>query len=447
MANRDISGRRTRFSNRGGTILRAFRSRNYRLYFTGQSFSLIGTWMQGVAMSWLVYRLSGSALLLGVIGFVSQIPTLAIAPFAGVIADRWDRRRLLIATQAFALVQAFVLAALVLTGVIRIWEIVVLSALLGIVNSFDVPIRQSFVVEMVGKEDLANAIALNSSMFHGTRLIGPSLAGLLIGVMGEGICFLINGISYLAVICSLMAMRIVPRPRSTSSPQVLTELKEGFTYAFTFTPIRSTLLLIALVSLLGIPYVILMPVFAKEILHGGPHTFGFLMTAAGVGSFAAAIYLASRKNVIGLGRLIAFSPAILGLSTIAFSFSRSLPLSLVFLAFAGFGLMLQIASSNTIIQTVVDDDKRGRVMSLYTISFLGMAPFGSLIAGALAGRIGAPYTVVLGGICCLLGSAAFILGLPSFRKAVRPVYERMGIVPGTAGIEPQPAIPIAREEQ
>lgn len=438
------SGKRV---SRGRTIVRAFRSRNYRLYFAGQSFSLIGTWMQGVAMSWLVYRLSGSALLLGIIGFVSQIPTLAIAPFAGVIADRWDRRLLLIGTQTFAMIQAFILAALVLTGTVRIWEIVVLSALLGIVNSFDVPIRQSFVVEMVGKEDLANAIALNSSMFHGTRLIGPSLAGLLIGVMGEGVCFFINGTSYLAVICSLMAMRIVPRPRSSGSPRVLTELKEGFSYAFSFTPIRSVLLLIALVSLLGLPYVVLMPVFAKEILHGGPHTFGFLMTASGVGSFAAAVYLASRKNVIGLGRLISFSPAVLGLSVIAFSFSRSLSLSLGFLVLAGFGLMLQIASSNTVIQTVVDDDKRGRIMSLYTMSFMGMAPFGSLIAGALAGRIGAPHTVMLGGICCLLGSAAFILELPSFRKAVRPVYERLGIIPGTGEIESEPELPTAREER
>jgi MFS family permease len=444
---RNPSGRYNRVSAGDGSILRAFRSRNYRLFFAGQSFSLIGTWMQGVSMSWLVYRMTGSALLLGVIGFVSQIPTLAISPFAGVIADRWNKRQLLIATQSLAMVQAFILAALVLAGVIHIWEIVILSALLGIVNSFDVPIRQSFVVEMVGKEDLANAIALNSSMFHGTRLIGPSLAGLLIGLTGEGVCFLINGFSYLSVICSLIAMRIAPRPRSSGSPPVLSELKEGFAYAFSFTPIRSILMLIALVSLLGIPFVVLMPVFAREILHGGPHTFGFLMTASGVGSFAASIYLASRKNVLGLGRIIAFSPAVFGLSIIAFSFSRSLLLSLVILVFAGFGMMIQIASSNTIIQTVVDDDKRGRVMSLYTMAFMGMAPFGSLLAGALAGRIGTPHTVVLGGICCLLGSAAFILGLPAFRKAVRPVYERLGILPSEGGAESEPELKTPRKEQ
>lgn len=428
-------------------ILRAFRSRNYRLFFAGQSFSLIGTWMQGVAMSWLVYRLTGSALLLGVIGFVSQIPTLPISPFAGVIADRWNRRRLLIAIQTLAMVQAFILAALVLTGNIRIWEIVALSALLGIVNSFDIPIRQSFMVEMVGKDDLANAIALNSSMFQGARLIGPALAGLLIGVTGEGVCFLINGVSYLAVICSLVAIRIAHKPRSSGSLHVLNEFREGFAYTFSFTPIRSVLLLIALVSLLGLPFSVLMPVFAKEVLNGGPHTFGFLMTASGAGSLAAALYLASRKNVLGLDRIIAMSPAFFGLSIIAFSFSRSLLLSLVILVFAGFGAMIQITSSNTIIQTVVDDDKRGRVMSLYTMAFLGMAPFGSLIVGALAGRIGAPLSVALGGVCCLLGSAAFFLGLPSFRRTVRPVYEKLGIMSGAGERENEPELRAPREER
>lgn len=401
-------------------------------------------------MSWLVYRLTGSALLLGVIGFVSQIPTLMVAPFAGVLADRWNRRNLIFGTQVLSMIQAFVLAWLVLTGNIRVWEIIVLSALMGIVNSFDVPFRQAFVVETVNdKNDLANAIALNSSMFHGTRLIGPAVAGILIATVGEGLCFLINGISYLAVLCSLAAMKILPRTVSLRKRRILQELKEGFTYAYQFTPIRSMLLLIALVSLLGIPYVVLMPVFAKEILHGGSHTFGFLVTASGIGSFVAAIYLASRKSVLGLEKIIAAAPALFGLSIAAFAFSRLTWLSLIILVFAGFGIMIQIASSNTMIQTLVDDDKRGRIMSFYTMAFMGMAPFGCLLAGALAGYIGAPRTVMLGGLCCILGAAVFSLRLPLFRKSARPVYERMGIIPADGGAAdlPVPELAVTREEK
>jgi MFS family permease len=423
----DSQGRR---NDQSASILRAFRSKNYRLFFAGQSFSLIGTWMQQVAMSWLVYRLTGSAILLGVIGFVSQIPTLVVSPFAGVLADRWNRRRLLVATQSLAMVQAFILAALVLSGLIQVWEIILLSMFLGIVNSCDVPIRQSFVVEMVeAKEDLPNAIALNSSMFHGTRLIGPSLAGLLIVMVGEGVCFLINGFSYFAVIISLLAMQIKPIMNDFKKRRVLREVMEGFSYAFSFTPIRSVLLLLAGMSLAGFPYVILFPVFAKEILNGGPHTFGFLMTATGVGSFVSALYLASRRSVLGLGRIIAISPAVFGACIIAFSFSRSLLLSLFILVFSGFGMMILVASSNTIIQTVVDDDKRGRVMSLYTMAFMGVSPFGALLAGVLAGHIGAPHTVAIGGGCCILASAVFACGLPGFRRSATPVYRKLGILP------------------
>jgi MFS family permease len=419
-----------RRSGRFASILRALRSKNFRLFFAGQGFSLIGTWMQSVAMSWLVYRMTGSAFLLGVIGFVSQVPTFLVAPFSGVLADRWNRRQILIITQSIAMAQAFILSAFVLSGTIRVWEIICLSALLGIVNGFDIPFRQSFIVEMVEeKEDLGNAIALNSSLFHGARLIGPALAGLLIAVVGEGVCFLVNALSYLAVICSLALMRITSRPAPVVKRRILSELHEGYTYAFSFTPIRSILMLIALVSMLGMPYVVLMPVFAKEILHGGPHTYGFLMTASGVGSFIGALYLASRKSVLGLGRIIAFAPGIFGLSVAVFALSNLLWLSLILLVIAGFGMMMQIASSNTFLQTVVDDDKRGRVMSLYTMAFMGMAPFGSLLAGALAGRIGAPFTVLAGGLCCVVGSVAFACQLPSFRKYVRPVYERMGILP------------------
>ncbi len=400
-------------------------------------------------MSWLVYRLTGSALLLGVVGFVSQIPTLLVAPIAGVLADRWNRRNLILATQGLAMVQAFILAWLVLAGNIRVWEIILLSGVMGVINSFDVPFRQAFVVEMVNdKDDLANAIALNSSMFHGTRLIGPSLAGILIASVGEGVCFLINGISYLAVLCSLLTMKILPRPVTPRKRRILHELQEGFTYAYQFTPIRSILMLIALVSLLGIPYVVLMPVFAREILHGGPHTFGFLMTASGVGSFTAALYLASRRSILGLERIIAAAPALFGLSIAAFAFSSMTWLSLAILVFAGFGMMIHIASSNTVIQTLVDDDKRGRIMSLYTMAFMGMAPFGSLLAGALAGQIGAPRTVMLGGLCCILGAAVFSLKLPKFRKGARPVYERQGIIPaGGSAADSAAELAKTQEEQ
>lgn len=418
--------------NRGlrSSILRAFRWKNYRLFFAGQSFSLVGTWMQQVAMSWLVYRLTGSAFLLGVIGFVSMVPTLFVSPFAGVLADRWDRRRLLIATQGLAMAQAFVLAALVLSGSVQVWHIIFLSLLLGIVNSCDVPIRQSFVVEMIeAKEDLANAIALNSSMFHGTRLIGPSLAGMLISMVGEGVCFLVNGLSYIAVIVSLVAMRLEPRARVPGKGKVLHEVFEGLSYALSSPPISSILLLLAGMSLVGFPYVILLPVFAREVLLGGPHTFGFLMTATGTGSFVAALYLASRRNVLGLNRLLVVSPALFGVCIAAFSFSRSLGLSLAILFFSGFAMMVLVTASNTIIQTVVDDDKRGRVMSLYTMAFMGVSPFGALIAGFMAGHIGSPNTVAIGGACSILASAVFACGLPALRRSAGSGGRRRGGMP------------------
>lgn len=421
------------------SILRAMRYRNYRLYFAGQSLSLIGTWMQSVAMSWLVYRMTGSAALLGIIGFVSQAPAFVAAPFSGVMADRWNRRHVLIIIQAVAMLQAFALAAFVLTGTVRIWEIVVLSAVLGIVNGFDIPFRQSFVVEMVeGKEDLSNAIALNSSMFHGARLIGPSLAGILIAAVGEGICFLINGFSYLAVIASLIAMQMSRVKTSAGSRHILQDLHEGFVYAFSFPPIKYILMLIALVSFLGMPYAVLMPVFAKEILHGGSHTFGFLMTAAGIGSFSGALYLAWRKSVIGLSRIIAFAPLVFGGGIAVFALSRLLWLSFIVLTVAGFGMMMIIAASNTILQTIVDDDKRGRVMSLYTMSFMGIAPFGSLFAGGLATRFGAPVTVLAGGLSCVAGSVLFAARLSVIRKHIRPVYQRLGIIRGDMPVEKAP---------
>jgi MFS family permease len=430
------------------SILRAMRYRNYRLFFAGQSFSLIGTWMQAVAMSWLVYRLTGSAALLGIIGFVSQVPAFLAAPFSGVWADRWNRRHVLIVIQFIAMIQALVLSAFVLTGTIQVWEIIFLSIVLGIINGFDIPFRQSFVVEMVEeREDLGNAIALNSTMFHGARLIGPSLAGILIAAVGEGVCFLINGISYLAVIASLAAMRVNPVKSVAERHHILHDLHEGFVYAFSFPPIRHILMLIALVSFLGMPYVVLMPVFAKEVLNGGPHTFGFLMTAAGIGSFSGALYLAWRKSVIGLMRVIALAPVMFGAGIAVFALSRTVWLSFIVLVVAGFGMMMIIAASNTVLQTIVEDDKRGRIMSLYTMSFMGIAPFGSLLAGGLAARIGAPVTVLGGALFCIAGSLFFASRLPVIRKYIRPIYQRLGIIHGETPGEKEPVrIPIPPEE-
>lgn len=416
--------------DRARLLLRALRSRNYRLFVAGQSVSLVGTWMQQVAMSWLVYRLTGSSLLLGVVGFTSQIPTLLLSPVAGVLADRWDRRRLLLATQSLAMVQAALLAIAVLTGYVQVWQIVFLSLLLGVVNAFDIPIRQSFVVEMVEhREDLGNAIALNSSMVNGARLVGPAIAGLLVASVGEGICFILNAVSYLAVIVALAAMRITPGShRQRERRHILHELYEGFEYAFGFGPIRSILLLVALVSLMGMPYAVLVPVFAKEVLHGGAHTFGFLMTAAGCGALAGTLYLASRGSVLGLGRVIVRATSAFALGVAAFSLSSSFTCSLLALAAAGFGAMTLVASCNTVLQTILEEDKRGRVMSFFTVSFMGMVPFGSLAAGALADVIGPRETLLIGAAFCLAGAVLFARHLPRIREKVRPIYVSMGII-------------------
>jgi len=415
------------------SITRALRYRNYRLFFGGQSISLIGTWMQRIALAWLVYRLTNSAFLLGLVGFSGQIPTFLFASFAGVLVDRWNRHRMLVVTQVLSMAQAFTLSLLILTGTVRVWHIVVLSLLLGIVNAFDIPARQSFVVEMVeGKEDLGNAIALNSSMVNAARLLGPSMAGILIAAVGEGTCFLINGLSYLAVVVALLAMRTRPRDSKQRNSWIRQELRDGFIYTFGFAPIRAILLLLALVSLMGMPYVVLMPVFAKDVLHGGPHALGFLMGASGVGALVGALYLASKKSVLGLGRLIPVTASVFGAGLVAFSLSHVLVLSLLLMLVVGFGQMVQMASSNTILQTIVEDDKRGRVMSFYTMAFMGMAPFGSLFAGTLASKIGAPNTLMIGGIACLFGSVFFAKKLRSIREMVRPIYEKMGIIPEIA---------------
>jgi MFS family permease len=410
-------------------IFRGLYHRNYRLFFGGQGISLIGTWMQQIAMSWLVYRLTNSAFLLGVIGFSSQISSFIFSPFAGVLSDRWNRHHILVVTQSLAMVQAFLLASLTLMGVIAVHHLVILAIFLGLVNAFDMPTRQAFVVEMVEKrEDLGNAIALNSFLFNGARLVGPSIAGILISILGEGMCFLLNGVSFLAVIIALLAMKMTPNKRESEKTHVWQGLKEGFAYAFGFPPIRSILFFLGWVSLVGMANTTLMPVFAKDILHGGPQTYGFLMGAIGVGAIIGAIFLASRRSVLGLGRIIAIASAILGIGLISFSLSHLLWLSLFLLLLTGFGMMVHMASSNTILQTMVDDNKRGRVMSLYAMAFMGMAPFGSLAGGSLAGRIGAPYTLIIGGTSCILGSFLFARKLPSIREMVRPIYIRKGIL-------------------
>jgi MFS family permease len=419
----------TKASNGIKTIFRSLSHRNYRLFFGGQGLSLVGTWMQQIAVSWLVYRLTHSALMLGVVGFSSRIPTFVLAPAAGVLVDRWNRHRTLVITQVLSLLQALVLAILVLTGTVLVWQIICLTLILGIINAFDVPVRQSFVVDMIGKkQDLGNAIALNSSMVNGARLVGPSLAGILIAAVGEGICFAVNAASFLAVIVSLLAMTDVPKRPKPPHTDFLRGLKEGFSYAFGFAPIRHLLLLLALTSLMGMSYMVLMPVFAREILHGGAHTYGFLMGATGVGALAGALFLASRKTVLGLGRIIATASGIFGAGLVGLSFTRMFPVSLVLMMIIGFGMMVQMASTNTVIQTIVEEDKRGRVMSFYAMAFMGMTPFGSLLAGGLASSIGVPYTVVIGGLCCVAGSMLFARRLPEFRKMIRPIYREKGII-------------------
>ena len=409
---------------------RALRHRNFRLYFGGQSISLIGTWMTRLATSWLVYRLTHSALLLGIVGFSGQIPTFLLAPFAGVWVDRLNRRHVLLVTQTLAMLQSFALAALALSSHITIWEIIALSAFQGSINAFDMPGRQAFLVEMVeDKNDLGNAIAVNSSMVNIARLLGPSLAGAVIAISSEGYCFLADGISYLAVIASLVAMQVKPRVVLRATSSMLAQLREGWVYVSGFAPIRTILLLFAVVSLMGWPFTVLMPIFAAKVLKGGPHTLGFLMAAMGVGAVISAISLAIRKTVLGLGRMIALSSGGFGAGLILFGLSRNLWLSLTLMLVCGFGLMQQMAASNTIIQTVVEEGKRGRVMSYYTMAFVGMAPFGSLLAGAFAHAIGAPRTVMLSGACCIAGAAWFATRLPSIRALIRPIYTDLGILP------------------
>ena len=402
--------------------LRALRHRNFRLYFYGQGVSLVGTWMTRLATSWLVYRLTGSTFLLGMVSFAGQIPAFLLGPVAGVWTDRWDRRRLLVVTQCLASAQSLLLAALTLSGRITVPEIMALSIAQGLINAFDVPARQAFLVEMVGgKADLGNAIALNSTLVNGARLVGPALAGLTIAAVGEGYCFLIDGLSYLAVIASLAAMQLAALPVRKSAAGMLGQLKEGWTYVSAFAPARALLILFAAISFMGVPFVVLLPVFATQILRGGPHTLGFLAGASGAGAIVAALDLATRPSPRGLLRMIPATAALAGAALIAFSFSRGLWLSLFLMGMTGFGMMHQYAASSTIIQTIVPDDKRGRVMSYWAMAYMGASPLGSLLAGSLAPIIGAPGTVLLCGLGCLVGAFWFWRQLPRLRPLIEPL--------------------------
>jgi len=416
-------------------MLRAFRHRNYRLFFLGQGISVTGTWMQQIAIGWLVYRTTHSALLLGVVGFSGQIPGLLLTAFAGVLVDRWPCRRILLVTQTLAMAQATILAVLALSHHIAIWQIVVLAAFLGTVNALDMPTRQAFVIEMVeDKADLPSGIALNSSVFNAARLVGPSIAGVIVALWGEGVCFLLNAISYLAVLAALLAMRVPNRPHAVAHPPFVEGLRDGIRYVLECKPIKAVLVLLAVFNIVGMPYAVLIPVFAGKVLHGGSHTYGFLVAASAAGSLTGAAFLASRRTALGLERLVTIGLTVFALSILGFSASEFLWLSMPLLVLSGFGGMVVFASCNTLVQTIVEDSKRGRVMSLYTLSFMGVAPFGTLLAGALARSIEAPPTVALYGVACLGATALYALRLPSLTAALG----RLHAPPETVVEAPQP---------
>ena len=408
---------------------RALRHRNFQLFFAGQSISVIGTWMTRLATSWLVYRMTHSALLLGVVSFSGQIVSFLLGPFAGVWVERWERRKMLVWTQFGGAVQSLALAVLTLMHKITLWEVVALTAMQGVINAFDMPGRQSFLVQMVeDKQDLSNAIAINSSMANGARLIGPAIAGLVVARFGEGWCFLVDGVSYFAVIASLLLMRIAPLNARRVKASMLVQMREGWDYVRGFQPVRTILTLFAVVSLMGYSWSVLLPVFAAQVLHGGAHTLGWLSAAGGVGALISGTSLALRKSVLGLTRMVQVSVVLLGVALILFGLSHVLWLSVLLMVLVGFGMLQAASASNTIIQSLVTEDKRARVMSYYTMAFFGAAPFGSLLAGVLAHLFGAPHTVMFTGACCLAGAAWFTVKLPGVRASMRPIYEATGIL-------------------
>jgi MFS family permease len=413
---------------RMGIVFRSLKHRNFRLFMGGQIISLVGTWMQTIAEAWLIYRLTGSSALLGLLGFVSQIPIFLLSPIGGLAADRWPRRRVIITTQVASMLLAFTLATLTLTGRIRVWEIIGLATLLGVVNAFDVPARQSFLIEMAGREDLLNAIALNSSMFNGARVAGPAVAGLLVAWIGEGWCFLLNGVSYFAVLAGLYMMRIEKSRAAHDGSSPIEKLREGFRFVRHAAPIRTLLLLLGVVSFMALPFSVLVPIFADRILHGGVSAYGNLMGAVGLGAMFGALALAMRQELRGLGNIVSYSSIGLGVSLTLFGASRWYFVSLAALALAGFTMMMQFTSTNTLIQAMVPDQLRGRVMSLYSMMFLGMSPLGSLLAGAIADRVGAPITVALGGLASLAGGVVFARKWPSMRAPARELVAAQGMM-------------------
>ena len=426
--------------DRAPHLVRALQHRNYRLFFGGQSVSLVGTWITRVATSWLVYRLTGSELLLGIVGFCGQIPTLLLAPLAGVIVDRSNRRAILLWTQMFSLLQSAALAVLTLTDAITVTHVLLLQLVQGVINAFDTPARQALVVEMVDdRADVPNAIALNSSMVNGSRIVGPSIGGIIIVAVGEGWCFAADAASYVAVIVSILLMRLRPQAPHPQGVPVLDDLKAGWRYVVGSVPIRSALMLVAIVSIAAMPYTVLMPAIAAEQLHGGPNTLGMLMAATGVGALLGGIYLASRSSVVGLGRVMLHGTWVFGASLIAFSMTHHIALAALLLAFSGGGFIVLLASTNTIIQTIVDESFRGRVMSFYTMAFFGTAPIGSLVAGVAAARFGAPVTVASGGVVCLIMAIWFASALPEIRRHVRPIYIKRNIIAAPPDVDSGPA--------
>jgi MFS family permease len=415
------------------SMVRAFRHRNFRLYFGGQSISLVGTWVQQIALGWTIYQLTHSSWLLGLVSFAGQLPLFVVTPFAGVLVDRWNRHRTLIITQTLSMLQAFALALVVSTHALHVWNLIVLNLCAGTILAFDFTARQAFIVDMVGTgRDLPNAVALNSFVINGGRVLGPAIAGLLLTIVSPAVCFFINAISYAPVIGALLAMHLKKAKHVARQASALQELTEGIRYAMGFPPIRAVLLLVALVSLLGMPYAVLMPIFAAEVLHGGPHILGLLMTAPGIGALVGGVYLASQKSVLGAGIRVAGGAIVFAGGLIVAGIAHNMIVVLIALFFVGLGMIVQLATSNTVLQTIVDDDKRGRVMSLYTMAFLGMAPFGSILGGALAHHAGVQTTFALGGVICLGGALFFARKIPVLRPMVLPIYARKGIIPEVA---------------
>ena len=416
-------------------MVRSLKHRNFQLFFSGQMISLVGTWMDNIAEAWLVYRLTGSSLLLGTVAFAGQIPIFLLGPIGGLVADRFDRRSIIVATQTSSMILAFILAFLTLTKRVTVWEVILLASLMGVVNAFDVPARQSFLVEMVGREDLMNAIALNSSMFNSARVIGPSVAGILVASIGEGWCFFANAVSYIAVIAGLMMMRVQRSSIEEHDASPLEHIMEGFRFVRNTAPIRTLLLLTGGISIVALPYSVLMPIFAARVLHGNARTLGVLMGATGVGALLGALALASRTKLQGLARLVAISCASFGTSLILFSLSRHYPLSVLLLVPVGFFVMVQMAATNTLIQAMVPDRLRGRTMAVYSMMFLGMSPIGALLSGTVADRIGAPWTVAIGGMGAIVGGAIFARNLPKIRVQARELIIAQGLAGGNPAQE------------